>query len=76
MIGYDEAKKRHRKLKSRWSDESKLTQEVLISILGFFEKGMTLRRKKREPSEYNLHMAKELKAGKTFKEAIKSYKKK
>lgn len=28
---------------------------------------------KRNPSEYNLHMSKELKEGKTFKEAVESW---
>jgi hypothetical protein len=31
--------------------------------------------KKKEPSEYNLHIAKEIASGKTFVEAIESWKK-
>jgi hypothetical protein len=79
-----------KKLKSHWSEESQLTQKVTISILENLEQlnGLIyqmasdikylrthLKTKKREPSEYNLHVAKEIASGKTLGEAIESWKK-
>lgn len=45
---------------------------LLELLIGINEK---LSRPKREPSAYNLHIAREMKAGKTMAEAAASYKK-
>jgi len=74
MITSEKAEKEHKKLKSLWSNESCLTQKILISILKELEI-LNTKKVKREPSKYNLHVAKEIGKGKTFQEAVTSYKK-
>ena len=50
MINSIKAEKEHKKLKSRWSDETHLTQEVIISILRELESlnGKKLKAEKEE----------------------------
>ena len=60
-------------LPNYWSDESQLTQRVLIYIASLLEKQTT--EKKRTPSAYQRHVAKTIKAGGTMKDAAESWKK-
>ena len=51
-----------------------LLQELIEEVI-IMQKKLKLKRQKREPSDYNLHIAKERAEGKTFAEAVKSWKK-
>ena len=53
MINSIQAEKQHKKLKSRWSEESQLTQRVIIGILKELESlnGNKLKEEKEEPEQ-------------------------
>ncbi|HEU04048.1 MAG TPA: hypothetical protein ENH95_02875 [Nitrosopumilus sp.] len=74
MINSKEAKREHRKLKSYWSSESRLTQKVIIALLEKLEL-MTKKNKPKKPSKWNKLVGKYLKEGKTIQEAAVEWKK-
>ena len=69
-----QALKESKALKSIWSEETLLTQRVLIYIAELLEQIAKKKKKKRKPNEWNLYAAKAMHEGKTMKQAAKEYK--
>jgi DNA-binding NarL/FixJ family response regulator len=61
-------------LPSIWSDESRLTQRILVYIAELLERQTKPAPKKKRPlSEWQKHVQKSLKAGKSIKQAAKEW---
>lgn len=61
-----------KKLTTKWSNETLLSQRILIYIAELLENQQRIRRA-RKLSRWQQHVTKELRAGKTIKEAAKTY---
>lgn len=73
-----EALKRSKALKSRWSDESLLTQRTLIYVAFLLEQIVKNTTKRgggrRKKSAWNAFLSEKMKEGKTMQEAAEMYK--
>lgn len=63
-----QALKESQALKSIWSEESRVTQRILIYMCELLE-GHRLTRKQSKPSKWQQHVTKYLRSGKTIKDA-------
>lgn len=63
-------------LASYWSDESQLTQRLLIYVAELLEKLVKQRATPRKTNAYQKHIMKECAGGKTIQEAAKSWREK
>lgn len=61
------------KLPAIWSDESRLTQRILVYIASLLEK-QAPQRKRRKPTAWQVYLGKALKSGKTIQEAGAAWK--
>ena len=75
-INSKQAKKEHNALKSHWSDESHLSQKIMIAILEKLENIEAQSKRHRKPSKYNLFVQEQTKKGLTMQEATELYRKK
>ena len=60
-------------LKSVWSNETVLTQRILIYIASLLED--LNRKKRRRPTRYQIHIGKMLKRGGTMQQAVREWQK-
>jgi hypothetical protein len=72
----EEAQRLSNNLPSIWSKESYLSQRILIYACSLLEKLVENKSPKRKPSAWQSFFAKEIKAGKTAKEAAENWKRK
>ena len=70
-----QAEAERRQLQSYWSEESQLTQRILIYIAELLEKLVT-KNQPRKPTTYQKHVAKILRDGGTMRDAARLWKEK
>lgn len=70
----DQALRESKHLKSRWSDESRLTQRILIYVASLLER-QAKPKKRGIVSKWQMFAAKAVKEGKTLKQAADEWKK-
>jgi hypothetical protein len=72
ILSSEQASIESQNLPSIWSRETHLTQRTLIYVASLLEK-MLEGKPKRKPSEYQRFISKEMKAGRSMKEAVTNW---